>query len=180
MLGPRQHLPSQINRHCRCYSVADFRRHDLIINGRHRTRSFAGWISFITTVAVLAGFALCISGSTAWGQAPQASATATHSSAGAHQNDGPWWKHALIYEIYPRSFQDSNGDGIGDLNGITQRLDYLKSLGVDAIWIAPLYPSPQIDFGYDISDYENVDPQYGTLADFDKLVAEAKKRDIRI
>src|SRR3984893_11807944 len=61
----------------------------------------------------------------------------------------PWWKHAVIYEIYPRSFQDSNGDGIGDLNGITQRLDYLEALGVDAIWIAPMYPSPQVDFGYD-------------------------------
>ena len=101
-------------------------------------------------------------------------------SAGAHGNDGPWWKHAVIYEIYPRSFQDSNGDGVGDLNGITQRLDYLQSLGVDAIWLSPIYPSPQVDFGYDISDYENVDPQYGTLADFDKLVAEAKKRNIRI
>ena len=95
-------------------------------------------------------------------------------------NDGPWWKHAVIYEIYPRSFQDSNGDGIGDLNGITQRLDYLQSLGVDAIWLSPIYPSPQVDFGYDISDYENIDPQYGTLADFDRLVAEAKKRNIRI
>ena len=95
-------------------------------------------------------------------------------------SDTTWWKHALVYEIYPRSFQDSNGDGIGDLNGITQRLDYLKDLGVDAIWIAPMYPSPQVDFGYDISDYENVDPQYGTLADMDRLIAEAKKRDIRV
>ncbi len=92
----------------------------------------------------------------------------------------PWWKHAVIYEIYPRSFQDSNGDGLGDLNGITQRLDYLKELGIDAIWIAPLYPSPQVDFGYDISDYQNIDPQYGTLADFDRLTSEAKKRNIRI
>ncbi len=92
----------------------------------------------------------------------------------------PWWKHAVIYEIYPRSFQDSNGDGLGDLNGITERLDYLKDLGVDAIWIAPLYPSPQVDFGYDISDYGNIDPQYGTLADFDRLVAEANKRHIRV
>jgi alpha-glucosidase len=92
----------------------------------------------------------------------------------------PWWKHAVIYEIYPRSFQDSNGDGIGDLNGITKRLDYLQWLGVDAIWLSPIYPSPQVDFGYDISDYENIDPPYGTLADFDRLVAEAKKRDIRI
>jgi len=94
--------------------------------------------------------------------------------------DSTWWKHAVIYEIYPRSFQDSNGDGIGDLNGITERLDYLQALGVDAIWISPMYPSPQVDFGYDISDYENVDPQYGTLKDFDRLVAEAKKRNIRV
>ena len=91
-----------------------------------------------------------------------------------------WWKNAVIYEIYPRSFQDTNGDGIGDLNGITQRLDYLKELGVDAIWLTPVYPSPQVDFGYDISDYRNIDPQYGTLADFDRLVAEAGKRHIRV
>ncbi len=98
----------------------------------------------------------------------------------AAKNDDAWWKHAVIYEIYPRSFQDSNGDGVGDLNGIAQRLDYLQALGVDAIWISPMYPSPQVDFGYDISDYENVDPQYGTLADFDRLVAEAGKRKIRV
>jgi alpha-glucosidase len=91
-----------------------------------------------------------------------------------------WWKNAVIYEIYPRSFQDSNGDGIGDLNGITARLDYLKDLGVDAIWLTPVYPSPQADFGYDISDYKNIDPQYGTLKDFDRLVAEADKRHIRV
>ena len=86
----------------------------------------------------------------------------------------------MIYEIYPRSFQDSNGDGVGDLNGITERLGYLQALGVDAIWISPMYPSPQVDFGYDISDYENVDPQYGTLKDFDRLVDEAGKRNIRV
>jgi alpha-glucosidase len=91
-----------------------------------------------------------------------------------------WWKHAVIYEIYPRSFQDSNGDGIGDLNGITSRLGYLHDLGVDAIWLTPIYPSPQVDFGYDISDYEAVDPQYGTMADLDHLIAEAKKRHIRV
>ena len=96
-----------------------------------------------------------------------------------HSND-PWWKHAVIYEIYPRSFQDSNGDGTGDLNGITQRLGYLHELGVDTIWIAPMFPSPQVDFGYDISDYEAVDPQYGTMADMDRLIAEAKKHDIRV
>jgi len=107
--------------------------------------------------------------------------------AGAQQNPAgqpgetpAWWKNAVIYEIYPRSFQDSNGDGIGDLNGITSRLDYLKSLGVDAIWLTPIYPSPQVDFGYDISDYEAIDPQYGTMADFDRLASEAKKRNIGI
>jgi alpha-glucosidase len=103
---------------------------------------------------------------------------ATHSSSSASARD--WWKNAVIYEIYPRSFQDSNGDGIGDLNGITQHLDYLKDLGVDAIWLTPCYPSPQVDFGYDISDYVNIDPKYGTLADFDRLVSEAGKRHIRI
>jgi len=92
----------------------------------------------------------------------------------------PWWRHAVIYEIYPRSFQDSKGDGTGDLNGITQRLDYLQQLGVDAIWIAPIYPSPLVDFGYDVSDYEAVDPLYGTLADFDRLLAEARRRNIRV
>jgi len=92
----------------------------------------------------------------------------------------PWWQNAVIYEIYPRSFQDSDGDGTGDLGGITQRLDYLQQLGVDAIWIAPMYPSPQVDFGYDISDYENVDPRYGNLADFDRLVREAGRRHIRV
>ncbi|MDE3105953.1 MAG: alpha-glucosidase [Acidobacteriota bacterium] len=103
-----------------------------------------------------------------------------HLMVNADSGSTPWWKHAVIYEIYPRSFQDSNGDGIGDLNGITQRLDYLQSLGIDAIWISPCYPSPQVDFGYDISDYEKIDPQYGTLADFDRWVAEAKKHNIRI
>ena len=92
----------------------------------------------------------------------------------------PWWRNAVIYEIYPRSFQDSNGDGIGDLNGITQRLGYLESLGVDAIWIAPCYPSPQVDFGYDISDYQAIDPVYGTLADFDRLLAAAGRHHIRV
>jgi alpha-glucosidase len=105
---------------------------------------------------------------------PASSTTATSLS----QQD--WWKNAVIYEIYPRSFQDSNGDGIGDLNGITQRLDYLKELGVDAIWLTPVYPSPHVDFGYDISDYCAIDPQYGTLADFDRLITEANKRQIRV
>ena len=104
-----------------------------------------------------------------------ADASSTEAAAGAD-----WWKNAVVYEIYPRSFQDSNGDGIGDLNGITSRLDYLQELGVNAIWLTPIYPSPQVDFGYDISNYEAIDPQYGTMADFDRLVAEARKRGIRI
>jgi alpha-glucosidase len=91
-----------------------------------------------------------------------------------------WWHHAVFYEVYPRSFADSNNDGIGDLKGITSKLGYLQELGVDAIWITPCFPSPQIDFGYDVSDYENIDPMYGTLADFDQLVAEAKKHNIKI
>jgi alpha-glucosidase len=101
-------------------------------------------------------------------------------AAHAGARPAPWWQHAVIYEIYPRSFQDSNGDGIGDLNGIAKRLTYLQELGVDAIWIAPFYPSPQVDFGYDISDYQGVDPQYGTLADFDRLLAQAKQHRIRV
>src|ERR1700691_3409876 len=109
--------------------------------------------------------------------AHSASPNADGAAASSEQN---WWKNAVIYEIYPRSFQDTNGDGIGDLNGITEHLDYLKNLGVDAIWLTPVYPSPQVDFGYDISDYENIDLQYGTMADFDRLVAEAEKRHIRV
>ncbi len=100
--------------------------------------------------------------------------------AAAQPTGDTWWKHAVIYEIYPRSFQDSNGDGIGDLNGITSRLSYLQGIGVNSIWIAPMYPSPQIDFGYDISDYVSVDPQYGTVADMEHLVAEGKKHNIRV
>lgn len=92
----------------------------------------------------------------------------------------PWWKGAVIYEIYPRSFQDSNGDGVGDIKGITSRLDYLQSLGVDAIWLTPIFPSPQKDFGYDISDFTSIDPQYGTMEDFDELVTEASRRNIRV
>ena len=106
--------------------------------------------------------------------------TPQHETHAGSANLENWWKNAVIYEIYPRSFQDSNGDGTGDLNGITSRLDYLEKLGVDAIWISPCYPSPQVDFGYDISNYEGIDPQYGTMADFDRLVAEAKKHHIRV
>ena len=91
-----------------------------------------------------------------------------------------WWQHAVFYEVYPRSFADGNNDGIGDLRGITSKLDYLKDLGVDAIWLTPCFPSPQVDFGYDVSDYVNIDPMYGTLADFDAMAGAGKQRGIRI
>jgi len=96
-----------------------------------------------------------------------------------------WWKKAVFYQIYPRSFKDSNGDGIGDLPGIIEKLDYLNdgtpgSLGIDAIWFSPFFKSPEYDFGYDIADYCDIDPRFGTLADFDRLVAEAHRRGIRV
>src|SRR5437763_1460246 len=92
----------------------------------------------------------------------------------------PWWKTAVVYQIYPRSFADSNGDGIGDLEGIRARLNHLAGLGVDALWISPFYPSPMADFVYDVADYCDVDPTFGTLADFDRLLAEPHARDLRV
>lgn len=91
-----------------------------------------------------------------------------------------WWQHGVIYQVYPRSFQDSNGDGIGDLRGIVDRLDYLAWLGVNAIWISPIYPSPMADFGYDVAHYTDIDPRFGTLADFDELLAKAHKLGLRV
>jgi alpha-glucosidase len=91
-----------------------------------------------------------------------------------------WWQAGVIYQIYPRSFQDTNNDGIGDLRGIAQRLDYLVSLGVDAIWISPIYRSPMVDFGYDVTDYCDVDPRFGTLADFDDLLMQAHRRGLKV
>ena len=96
------------------------------------------------------------------------------------QMDIPWWKQAVIYQVYPRSFCDSNGDGIGDLPGILTKLDYLQKLGIGAIWLSPVFCSPQDDNGYDISDYQDIDPIFGTLEDMDRLIAEAGKRGIRI
>jgi alpha-glucosidase len=98
---------------------------------------------------------------------------------------GDWWRHGVVYQVYPRSFQDSNGDGIGDLPGITSRLDHLNdgtpsSLGIDAIWLSPFYRSPMADFGYDVADYRDVNPDYGTLADFDELLRQAHRRAIRV
>lgn len=91
-----------------------------------------------------------------------------------------FFEQQAVYQIYPRSFKDSNGDGIGDLNGIISKLDYLAQLGIGIIWLSPIYPSPNFDFGYDISDYQAINPEFGTMADFERLIAEAKKRNIRI
>ncbi len=130
----------------------------------HQRTAFRSWVTFPFQVCFLALLAI----------------TAQAQTKAVDPEGHPWWQHAVFYEIYPRSFADSNNDGIGDLKGITSKLDYLKSVGVDAIWITPCYPSPQVDFGYDVSDYENIDPMYGTLQDFDQLESEAKKRGIRI
>jgi alpha-glucosidase len=102
----------------------------------------------------------------------------------ARPRPGDWWRHGVLYQIYPRSYQDSNGDGVGDLRGITSRLDHLNgrpdSLGIDGIWISPFYPSPMADFGYDVADYCDIDPIFGTLADFDELLGQAHERRIRV
>ena len=94
-------------------------------------------------------------------------------------NNG-WWRGGVIYQIYPRSYQDSNGDGIGDLKGITARLSHIAELGADAIWISPFFTSPMKDFGYDVSNYVDVDPMFGSLTDFDGLIAEAHRLNIRV
>ena len=96
------------------------------------------------------------------------------------KNERLWWREGIIYQIYPRSFADSNDDGVGDLQGIIGKLDYLQSLGIDAIWLSPIYPSPDVDFGYDVADYTGIDPKFGSMKDFEQLVKESKKRDIHI
>ncbi|HEY0592556.1 MAG TPA: alpha-amylase family glycosyl hydrolase [Thermoanaerobaculia bacterium] len=95
-------------------------------------------------------------------------------------NEHLWWQRGVIYQIYPRSFQDSNGDGIGDLNGIASRLDYLQWLGIDALWLSPIYPSPMADFGYDVADYVGIEPMFGTLEDFDRLLEQAHARGLKV
>src|SRR3954471_14238019 len=96
------------------------------------------------------------------------------------RSDEPWWKTAVVYQVYSRSFADANGDGIGDLAGLESRLDYLAQLGVDVIWLSPVYPSPQDDNGYDISDYQGIDPTFGTLADFERLLDEVHARGMKL
>src|SRR4051812_47754277 len=91
-----------------------------------------------------------------------------------------WWQRGIIYQAYPRSFMDANGDGVGDLAGVLSRLDYLKWLGVDALWLSPIYPSPMKDFGYDVADYTGVDPLFGTLEEFDRLVQAAHARNLKL
>ncbi len=92
----------------------------------------------------------------------------------------PWWRDAVVYRIYPRSFQDTTGDGVGDLRGITRRLDHVERLGADAIWLSPIYPSPFADMGYDVSDFTAVDPRLGSMADLDELLGAAHRRGIRV
>jgi alpha-glucosidase len=99
---------------------------------------------------------------------------------GMKQNDESWWRHGIFYQIYPRSFQDSNADGVGDIAGIIDRLPYLRSLGVDAVWLSPIFPSPMADFGYDISDYTGIDPLFGTMEDFDALIDAAHASGLKV
>src|SRR2546421_13040472 len=114
----------------------------------------------------------------------------TTSATSAAEDQSPagaadaWWRYGVVYQVYPRSFQDSDGDGIGDLPGVIERLDHLndgteRSLGIDAIWLSPFYPSPMADFGYDVADYRGVDPMFGTLDDFERLVPEGHPPRIR-
>ena len=118
-----------------------------------------------------------------WPQVPEWSTVttpATHPMHPAESHDAPWWRHAVIYQIYPRSWADANGDGIGDLPGITSRLSYLADLGVDAVWLSPFYVSPMNDAGYDVADYRDIDPIFGTLDDADALIKRAHDLDIRV
>ncbi|MRR29578.1 hypothetical protein EG834_04450, partial [bacterium] len=95
-------------------------------------------------------------------------------------DDWLWWRDGVIYQIYPRSFADSNADGVGDLKGITGKLDYLEDLGVDAIWLSPINPSPDVDFGYDVADYYGIDPKFGTMDDFNALLEESHRRGMHV
>src|SRR5215469_6345154 len=126
-----------------------------------------------STIGSRAGTILALCLCAALGAAQSATNQAER-SGGKNGSHDEWWRHAVIYEVYPQSFQDSDGDGVGDLKGIASRLDYLHDLGIDAIWITPIYPSPGVDNGYDIAEYTEIDRKYGTMVDFENLVNEAK------
>src|SRR5262249_42313078 len=113
------------------------------------------------------------------GHAVTTTASSTAPAAPIVGNDN-WWRDAVVYQVYPRSFADSDGDGIGDLRGVRDKLAYLRDLGVDALWLSPFYTSPLADGGYDVADYRDVDPRFGTLADFDDMISEAHRLNLRI
>ncbi|MGH9617188.1 MAG: alpha-amylase family glycosyl hydrolase, partial [Acidobacteriaceae bacterium] len=148
----------------------------LVNPSRMKFPALAPTLSVAICLIVLAAFLL--PGATGTAAVHSQVRRAIHTDATA--SAAPWWRHAIVYEIYPRSFQDTNGDGIGDIDGIIQRLGYLQKLGVNAIWLTPIYPSPQKDFGYDISNYEAIDPMFGSMADFDRLLVAAKAHHIRV
>ena len=135
--------------------------------------------SFLLTFVLV--LAVSLAGTAAPTQQSAAAPSATTTGARLINGYEPkWWKEAVVYQVYPRSFQDSNGDGIGDLKGITSRLDYLKKLGVNVIWLSPHYDSPNADNGYDIRDYRKVMTEFGTMDDFDQMLAGIKKRHMRL
>jgi len=136
-------------------------------------------LSFVTTACLLAGIS---APATLLAQAAPAATAVSSAPAGPLVNgyQPKWWKEAVIYQVYPRSFKDSNGDGIGDLNGITEKLDYLQGLGINVIWLSPHYDSPNADNGYDIRDYRKIMTEFGTMADFDKMLAAIKQRHMRL
>ncbi|WP_225205705.1 alpha-glucosidase [Novosphingobium huizhouense] len=145
-----------------------------------RTRRRRCAVLLAPLLAVLSGAGAAPAQAASAPATPPAPASSPAPAATSPGTTAKWWHNAVIYEIYPRSFQDSDGDGIGDLKGITQRLDYLAQLGVDAIWVTPFFPSPNADFGYDVADYTGVAREYGTIEDWDTLTREAKKRGIRV
>src|SRR4051812_33615413 len=104
----------------------------------------------------------------------------TPNGQGGQAEQHEWWQKGIVYQVYPRSFADSNSDGVGDLRGVLGRLDYLQWLGVDAVWLSPIYPSPMADFGYDVSDYCDIHPLFGTLSDFDALLEETHRRGMKL
>jgi alpha-glucosidase len=135
--------------------------------------------AILTIILTIFGSLACSSKKAEESKPALSAATTSVSNAATDAEGHQWWQHAVFCEIYPRSYADSNNDGIGDLNGVDAKLDYLHWLGVDAVWLTPMYPSPQADFGYDVSDYENVNPDYGTLSDMDRLIANGKDKNIR-